>query len=130
MTGEPSQDYVAKQLQLADEALDDAEFLLRDGRLKSAANRAYYAMFHSVQAALSSLGLRNPKTHSGTINLFSRHWVRSGKIDREFGGNLQDALDLRQQSDYNVYAVVGEQVISETVDQAKAFVAEVKRLIG
>jgi uncharacterized protein (UPF0332 family) len=121
---------VAKQLQLADEALDDAEFLLRDGRLKSAANRAYYAMFHSVQAALSSLGLRNPKTHSGTINLFSRHWVRSGKIDREFGGNLQDALDLRQQSDYNVYAVVGEQVISETVDQAKAFVAEVKRLIG
>ena len=130
MTAEPSPDYVAKQLQQADEALDDAEFLLRDGRLKAAANRAYYAMFHAVQAALATVGLKRPKTHSGSIILFSHHWVRSGKINRELGGNLQDALDLRQQSDYDVYAVVGEQVVSETLDQARAFVAEVKRLIG
>ncbi len=46
MTAEPSGDYVREQLRLAEEALSDARYLLEDNRLKAAANRAYYAMFH------------------------------------------------------------------------------------
>jgi uncharacterized protein (UPF0332 family) len=45
MTTGPSQEYVQAQLESADEALSDAQYLLEGGRLKAAANRAYYAMF-------------------------------------------------------------------------------------
>jgi uncharacterized protein (UPF0332 family) len=45
MTMGPSPEYVRRQLQLADEALDDAEYLLQGNRLKAAANRAYHTMF-------------------------------------------------------------------------------------
>ena len=130
MTTESSPEYVERELQLADEALDDAAFLLQGNRLKAAANRAYYAMFHAVQAVLASAGVRRPRTHSGAINLFSRYWVRTGKVDRVFAKDLQDAFDLRQTSDYDVYAVMGGEVVGETIDRAKAFVAEVKRLFA
>ena len=58
MTTESSQDYVNEQFRLADEALSDARYLLNDNRLKAAANRAYYAMFHAAQAALSHVNVR------------------------------------------------------------------------
>lgn len=48
MTTEPSQEFVKRQLQLADEALSDAKYLLQDSRLKAASNRAYYAMFYAA----------------------------------------------------------------------------------
>ena len=72
MTTGPSPDYTSRQLQLALEALDAARFLLGDGRLKAAVNRAYYVMFHAAHAALGTQAVRLPKTHSGTIDLFNR----------------------------------------------------------
>lgn len=129
MTMEPSPEYVKRELQLADEALDDAEFLLQDDRLKGAANRAYYAMFYAVRAALASTGVERPRTHKGAINLFSRHWVRTRKVDKVFAGDLQDAFDLRQKGDYDVYAVLGGEVVSNMIEKAKAFVLAFKGIL-
>jgi uncharacterized protein (UPF0332 family) len=129
MTMEPSPEYVRRELQLADESLDDAEFLLQDDQLKAAANRAYYAMFYAVRAALASDGMERPRTHKGAINLFSRYWVRTGKVDKVFAGNLQDAFDLRQKGDYDVYAVLGGKVVRETIEKAKTFVSIFKEIL-
>lgn len=38
----PSPEYVKKQLQLADEALSDAKYLLEGGRLKAAAQPSFH----------------------------------------------------------------------------------------
>ena len=129
MTMEPSPEYVKRELQLADEALDDAEFLLQDDRLKAAANRAYYAMFYAVRTALASAGVERPRTHRGAINLFSRYWVRAGKVDSVFAGDLQDAFDLRQKSDNDVYAVLGGEMVRETIEKAKTFVSTFKGIL-
>ena len=45
MTEGPSQEYIARQLESADEAIEDADFLLKGGRYKAAPSFAYYAMF-------------------------------------------------------------------------------------
>jgi uncharacterized protein (UPF0332 family) len=130
MTAEPFPEYAQKELQLAGEALDDSEYLWRNGRLNAATNRAYYAMFHAAQAALASDGMRRPRTHRGTINLFGHHWVRAGKIDRAYARDLQDAFDMRLKSDYDIYAVTDSDLVKETIDKAGTFVAEVKRLVN
>lgn len=117
MTTGPSPEYVRRQLQSADEALSDAEYLLEGVRMKAASNRAYYAMFYAVRAALVAARVRMPKTHRGTINLFSTHYVRAGKVDTQFATDLQDAFDLRYQSDYEVYANVGEEQVREAVQK-------------
>jgi uncharacterized protein (UPF0332 family) len=129
MTMEPSPEYVRQELQLANEALDDAEFLLQDDRLKAAANRAYYAMFYAVRAALASAGVERPRSHRGAINLFIRHWVRTDKVDQVLAKDLQDAFDLRQKGDYDVYAVLGGEVVRETIEKAKTFVSTFKGIL-
>ena len=76
MTTGPSQEYVKAQLESADEALSDAQYLLEGRRLKAAANRAYYAMFYAVQAALAAADVDRPRTHSGAVSLFGLHYIR------------------------------------------------------
>ena len=117
------------ELQRADEALNDATYLWQGDRLRAATNRAYYAMFHAAQAALASDGVRRPRTHRGTINLFGQHWTRAGKIDLPYARDLQDAFDMQLKSDYDIYAVLNNELVGETISKAAAFVAEVKRLV-
>ena len=101
-----SPEYVKRQLESADEALSDARYLLDGSRLKAAANRAYYAMFHTVHAALAVANVGRPRTHSGAISLFNRHFVRTNQLDVQFARDLQDAYDLRQRSDYEVFVSI------------------------
>jgi uncharacterized protein len=117
-------------VQLAGEALGDANYLLNDHRLNAAVNRPYYAMFHAVQAALIAAKARRRKTQSGAMNPFSRHYISTGRMAREFVEDLQDAYDLRQQSDDVVYTAVGEAQVREMIQQADAFVTAVKTLLG
>lgn len=48
-------------------------------------NRAYYAMFHSIQALLSSIGASLNKSHTGTHNAFHKDFIATGIIPREYG---------------------------------------------
>jgi uncharacterized protein (UPF0332 family) len=41
---------------------------------------------------------------------------------------LRNAYNLRQQSDYEIFAEVGDEQVRITVGRAEAFVAEVKRM--
>ena len=62
---------VAYRMEQADEALRSADVNLAAGMVRSAVNRAYYAMFYAV---LALLGTRSAETsrHSGAIALFDR----------------------------------------------------------
>ena len=129
MTTEPSPESVRRQLQLADEALSDARYLLQGYRLKAATNRAYYAMFYAAMASLSSVSSTLPKSHRGAISLFGRYYVVTGKIDRQFAADLRDAYNLRLQGDYGISPEVEEEQVRQTIDNAEAFVTQVRRLV-
>ena len=130
MTMGPSQQYVEKQLQLARESLSDAEFLLADGRLKAAVNRAYYAMFYAAHAVLAEAGVEAPRTHGGTVQLFNKEFVASGKLDRDLGRTLGMAYRLRRRSDYEVFANVGEGQVEEVARNAETFLAAVEEFLA
>ena len=85
--------------------------------------------FYAVRAALASAGVERPRSHRGAINLFIRHWVRTDKVDQVLAKDLQDAFDLRQKGDYDVYAVLGGEVVRETIEKAKTFVSTFKRML-
>lgn len=129
MTHGPSQEYIARQLESAEEALDDAEYLLQGGRYKATANRAYYAMFHAAMAALMRSGGDLPRTHGGVTNQFGLHYVRAGIIDPELAETLQDNYELRRKSDYELYAYFAEDEIRQAVQNARAFVSAIRRAL-
>ncbi|MGH7468014.1 MAG: HEPN domain-containing protein [Longimicrobiales bacterium] len=78
----------------ADEALQSSELNRTNGLQRSAANRAYYAMFYAVLALLAT---RKDETsrHSGAISRFDQHVVKAGTFPREFSRWLPDAFAQR-----------------------------------
>jgi uncharacterized protein (UPF0332 family) len=78
MTTENIRALIRSRLEQADEALGAAEILLERESLRTAVNRAYYAMFYAV---LALLALRQQETskHAGAISLFGREFVLGAK---------------------------------------------------
>lgn len=125
----PSKDYVRRCLELAEECLEDAQALLRRDRLRAAADRAYYAMYHAAQAVLYNRGLK-PKTHAGLRSMFSEHLVKPKKVSAAFAEVLAESFKLRQISDYEADAVINPEKVKEIVEKAAEFLAKMKELVG
>jgi uncharacterized protein (UPF0332 family) len=128
MTEETSRNFVVASLERAEKALKSAKLLEENGELEDAASRAYYAMFHTARALLFSKGM-SAKTHRGTISLFGEKIVKQGILHEEFADMLRKAFDLRQKSDYELYAELSVELVKEVIKNAEKFIAKVKELI-
>lgn len=71
------------RLSSAKECLATAKSNLQNGFVKSAANRAYYAVFHSMRAVLA-LDEFDSKKHSGVISEFRKEYIKTKKFDAEY----------------------------------------------
>lgn len=125
MTMEPSKDYVNKCLQLADEALEDANILWAKRRVRATVNRCYYAMYHAAEAVLYDRGFK-PKTHAGLRTMLGEHIINKGILSKERGRSLAQAARLREMSDYEVDAEVDVGRVDKLIGEAKLFIAEIK----
>jgi len=128
MTMDSSRTFVKTSLSRAESALRSAKLLLEHGELEDAASRAYYAMFHATRAILFSKGLK-AKTHKGTVSLFGEHIVKKGVLGEEYADALRKAFDLRQKSDYEIYAELDGKLVKETVNDAEKFITKVKETL-
>lgn len=113
------------RFQQADETLSEARILQEAGHYRGALNRAYYAMFYSLQV----LAIKNKKMfskHSGVISYFDREYVKTGIIDKKFSKWLHRLFDLRQDADYgDMFSPTKEQCI-QAVHQAIEFVEQIR----
>ena len=121
---------VARHLELADEALEDAEFALNSGRLRNAAERAYYAMFHTASAAVAKTDVRPHRTHGGVANQFGLRYVTTGLFDASLAGALGEIYELRRQSDYHLDVDFTEGDVAAAVERAGEFVRAVREMLG
>jgi uncharacterized protein (UPF0332 family) len=87
-----------------------------------ALNRAYYVMFHSIQALLSSIGASINKSHSGTHNAFHKEFIATGIMPRDHGVALKRIFEQRQFGDYD-YQEVHEEEAAEGIADAEKFVS-------
>lgn len=110
--------------------LADARLNLAGGRVETAADRAYYAMFHAAEAAVALEPVRLPRTHSGMHTMFVRLFVTPGRLPKELGNDLSNAMALRQTSTYEVMASVDQQSVQEIVAKAEAFVAAISSYLS
>lgn len=91
------------------EALDDARFNASNGRFDTAATRIYYAIYRACLALLFSEP-KLPKKHSTVIGIVNQKYVRTGRIPRVFARIVSDARELRENADYRLQSVTGEDV--------------------
>lgn len=107
-------------LERAADTLFASDFNLKHEITLAAINRAYYSMFYSTIALLRTEGIVT-KSHSGALNKFSELFIKSKKIDSEYGSMLKKSFDFRQSCDYDIEVEVTDEQAIILVEYAKLF---------
>ena len=101
-------------------SLRSARNILEDGDNDFAMSRAYYAMFHAVNATLRARGITRAK-HSGVIAAFGQYMVKPGTFSEEHHRALHAAFNARGAGDYGGEFPTREEV-EVRLGQAEMFV--------
>jgi len=120
---------ISYRLEQAEECLAAAKLLFENDLFRGSINRAYYAMFYSVLALLAARQMETSK-HSGAISIFDRDYVKTGLFTKDFSRWLHNAFDLRQRSDYAPKYSPSREEAQGTLQNAIAFVKEVKVMLS
>lgn len=115
MTGS-QQDYISYRIEKSEEVFQDAKLLADNKRWRSCVNRLYYSSFHLVSALLSLDGITT-KSHDGLKTKFLQLYIKTNKIDLEFGKLYSKLIDWRHESDYAVFVEFEEEEVLPLIDQ-------------
>lgn len=117
---------INEYIKVAEEKFKAAKILFENEMFDDSVSRAYYAVFHCVQAMLLSLGI-SAESHSGAKNLFGHHFVKTGKIDTKFAKYLKELKDERESGDYGVLTELSEEDAKNALTETEEFITEAKK---
>lgn len=98
------------------------------GRYVNAVRDAYFACFHAFSSVLLKSGKAFRK-HKEVRSALHRDFIRMQKIDRKWGKHYDWLYDNRQKADYRPLVEFESEQVKEIIEQSKAFVEEMKRLL-
>ena len=120
---------IAANLERAEQSIRAAQELTAGGFYDFAASRAYYAAFYAATAALLGEGLDLSK-HSGVIAAIHQRFIKTGKLSKDQGKELNWLFELRNVGDYGVTVHVSQQDAARAIQAADSFLQAIKSLIG
>ncbi len=123
-----SPDEVRSLLTKSRHKLEAAKDLYKDNWFDDAVSRAYYAVFHAMNAVLISRGL-SFSSHAQTIGVFNREFVKSGVFPKEYSQIIQDLFEDRQAGDYDVDTIIDEQAARESIDKAEIVISGIEQYL-
>lgn len=121
-------DEIAANLERAEASIRAAKELATTGYYDFVASRAYYAAFYAATALLLSEELDFSK-HSGVIASIHQRFVKTGKLEKRHGKDLNRLFELRGVGDYGATIHVSQQDADRAVEIAEGFLAAAKSLI-
>ena len=116
------------RLERAHEALDEALILLEKGYANTFVNRLYYACFYAVSALLLQNDLIYSR-HTGVRACFSREFVSKGLIPKDYGKLYSRLFKYRQQSDYEDFFTIEEDIVKGWISQSDQFISAITELL-
>ena len=119
-------DLVLYRLQTAKEDLKSAKILLEAEEYKSANNRAYYAVFHAINA-IHALDGKAYKRHRDAIGNFNKEYVKSEIFPREIGRKIGEAEEIRHASDYDDFYLANREESERLAAVAEEFIQMVEK---
>ena len=99
------------------------------GRLQVAVRDAYFCCFHAFSAVLLKDG-RSFKSHKEVRSALHRDYVRVNKFDSSWGKHFDWLFDNRQKVDYRPLVTFEQEEIQEILEQSRAFLREMERLVS
>ena len=122
------QEFIDYRVQKAEEAYKDACLLANEERWNAAINRLYYSAYYITSALLLKNDIQ-AKTHTGLINQFNLHFIKTERINKELGIFYSNLMDYRQKGDYgDMFDFEKEDVIS-LLPEAELFIDTLKKFL-
>ena len=122
-------DYINYRLKRASDTLDDAKLLAENGSWNSSINRLYYACFYAVSALLFSQSIES-KTHKGVRIKLMSEFIKTGKIEKDFGRLYSDLFDWRQEGDYSDFVLFDKELTLPLIQKSEQFIAIIKSILS
>ncbi|MEI6209139.1 MAG: HEPN domain-containing protein [Desulfuromonadales bacterium] len=115
-------------IQRGNDSLESAQALVDLGLILDGLSRAYYAALHYARALLLSIDIV-PKSHKGTLTLFSLHFIKTGIISKAVGVNLAILQKIREDSDYEIGAFYQQDEALKLLEDTRLFCATVANVL-
>ncbi len=115
-------------IESAHERLRAAKLMRRESLFGQAMSLVYYAFLDAADAALAARSIRT-KSHAGTIDLFSLHFIKPGLVDAKYSGWFKQARKFRLEADYERKRDFTPDQVNEAIDQATEFVGVIENLL-
>ena len=119
---------IKANLKRAEQSIRAAKELNREGYFDFAASRAYYGAFYAASAVLLHKGFEFKK-HSGVIAAIHQKLVKTGKLDKKLGRDLNWLFELRDVGDYGVTLHIRQRDAEKAVEAAEVFLDAIKHII-
>jgi len=120
---------IAANLERAEQSIQAAKDLAGKGYYDFAASRAYYAAFYGATAILLNEGLDFSK-HSGVIASIHQRFVKTGKLSKKHGKDLNWLFEIRSVGDYGSTVHVSALQAEQAIQVAESFLKSVKSLLN
>ena len=109
-------------------SLKSARTLFKAGDYESSSSRAYYAVFHMMQAVLLTKGL-SYSGHSAVINAFSHHFIKKALFPSDFGKAIRRLRKAREMGDYNYFATISREEARRDIEAASNMVRSMEQYL-
>ena len=101
-------DLVLYRLETAKNDLKSARALFAMEDYRGANNRAYYAIFHAINAVHAING-KAYKRHKDAVANFNKDYVKTSVFPREMGRKIGQAEEIRHASDYDDFYIASKE---------------------
>lgn len=113
MSIENREDYISYRFQRAEESLEEALILAKNGK------------WNAVIALLLKHDIET-KSHDGARIQFGLHFIKSGEIDRKFGKLFTKLYDYRQKGDNGDLYDYKRGIVEPLIEETEHFVEEIR----
>ena len=109
-------DLVVHRLMIAEEDLNSAQVLMDCTQYRGANNRAYYSIYHTIDAILSINGIAF-KRHKDTLAYFNKNYIATEIFPRTLG-------------DYDPFYIASKEGTQKQINTAKTLLTYAKEYIS
>lgn len=129
MSVKMSKELARHRLEQSKEDLMAAKLLYESELYKSANNRAYYSIFHSIKAILAMEPI-DFKRHKDVQAYFNKNYISTEIFPKIIGKKIAQASAIREDSDYDDEFVVNADKTLEQINTAESLIEMVEQYIN
>ena len=121
-------DLVLYRLETARNDLKSARALFSIEGYKGANNRAYYSIFHAINAVHAVSG-KAYKRHKDAVANFNKDYVKTSVFPREMGRKIGQAEEIRHASDYDDFYIATREEAEEQILTAEELIDCIEKFV-